>query len=720
MAEDDELLNEDTVPSPYVPNPQIQNNEPYIIPDPVDQALEIPEYGVSADRNPDSEGALIDLSKQARVDREALRSQAKPFLDALQSRPTRQAALERDRDLAQWMVDHPDTALLSQDDMPQIEAIKQHMPFWATLGGGARLPTIGQKFDATLEDTASFLTAGLGGISRSAYGLLQMGADAVGADSLANYAADKAEIGANLNAHLETVITDHNLDEAIQRQRQQAQWSSLSNLLGTDISAKDIGAAFVSMLPALAAAPFGIAGAAVAAAGQTTGGAYADLRERGESGGKAGAIALAEGFITGTLTKFIPGAERTLVNLLRSSTTPTATARALFAKALGRTAAGEFTEEGLDQFAQTLINDSTDTKNPKDWNFVLRHAVREGLKAGLIGGLVGGTVGFGGARQEAMLERAENFHKQNSELATLITGSKTATRSKVVMEELLQGNGMRGAMIHVTGEEVAPMLKGSSEQVQALAQLGITPETVQRARSSGGTIALTASQVHTAEAGIRDQILEIGRETPHSPNKAEVDQARTDGTKEIVTAEQKKIKEFSAELKKQEQRLVKEAAAAGGVDEKTVRAEHAPLFAMAKAMFLRNPLAAKSPIEFLKKIRYNKVGLTREEAMQAITDLAGPEGKTALSRVAFKDLGQLSGRFDALTGQLDVNEKALPDTVALAELVSTAKKSTIDLTGKTVSIPDATGSRATVDAEAAVSTLRQRANDARRLTDCLG
>ncbi len=403
MPEDDSVLNEDAggedQAPPFVPTPQLRSNEPYIIPDPVDQAMEIPQFGNSAGRSPETEGKLIDLSHQARVDREALRSQATPFLDELRSRPTRQAALEHDRDLAQWMVDHPDMAMVSQDDMPAIEAIKQHLPFWASLGAGAHIPTTKEKWDATIGDTASFLSTGLGQISRSAYGLLRMGADAVGADSLSNYAADQAEIGANLTAHIETLVTDHNLDEAIQRQRQQAQWSSLSHLLGTDISATDIGAAFVSMLPALAAAPFGIVGAAGAAAAQTTGGAYADLTERGDSGGKAGALAIVEGFITGALTRYIPGAERTLVDILRRSANPTKTARALFAKALGKTAAGEFTEEGLDQFAQTLINDSTDTKDPKNWNFVLRHAAREGLKAGLIGGLVGGTIGIGEARQ---------------------------------------------------------------------------------------------------------------------------------------------------------------------------------------------------------------------------------------------------------------------------------------------------------------------------------
>lgn len=693
-------------------------------PRPQDQAESTINAALDAKVVSEEEGRLLDLSKQTGIDRDTLRYQSMPHLSSLENLPTRTDVFNRQRDIAQWFVDNPVHAAIGHDDTAALENIKKSMPDWLATEQ-TRDPTgFLDRSAATLADFSSkSLVGGAGQVYRGAYGIVHAGADLFGADRLANFAADQSEIGNNLRSHVRAAVRGESLDNADQFNQQLERMNLLKMKIGSaELSAGDVGAGLVSIVPTLLAGPLGWGAILGAAGAQTFGGAYEDLKDRGDTGAKAGAIALVEGVITAALTHYIPGAEGAIRRMLASSTAKTVTARAIFAQAIGRPAAGEMLEEGLDQFAQTFLNDVTDTKNPKDFKTTLGHAVSESIKAGLIGGFTGGIFAVGEARHAAAVQQAINFHEQNSKLAAAVDQSQMGQRSKVAMNEFLQGQGMRAdSSVHITGEDAKALLSGGAEETRALANIGITVDSVEAARARGGSLAVRASDLMTSSPTVRDRILELGRQTPSSMNKVEADEAQKelDAHKGDVKEEKTRTAKFVKELRREQDRIIKQAVAATGQDEKTVRALHQPLFERAKVAFLRDPLAAKSPVEFLKKIQFNKKGMSREEAMQAITDLAGPNGKTALSKVNFKDLGQLSGRFDVLTGQLDVNDKALPDTVGLAEILSTAKAATLDIAGKTVTVPDAAGKRVSVDAAAAVGTLRQRVEAARRLAACL-
>ncbi len=695
-------------------------------PRPAVQAEGTINAALNAQVDPEQEGRLFDLSRKTGVDMGTLRMQSLPHLSALDNLPSRTDVFKRQSDIAQWLVDNPIHASIAQDDAAQLEHIKNSMPDWIQQDRQYHHDTIGERLTATGGDIGRALPAGLGQISRGVYGILRFGADAVGADQLAQYASEQAEIGDNLPTHIRQAVFGMSFDDAQREESGITRLNYLKAKIGsTEISAGDVGSGLVSILPTLAAGPLGWGAVLGAAGAQTFGGAYADLRDRGDSVSKAGAIGMVEGVITAALTHFIPGAEGAMRRMLQASASKTQAARAVFAKAMGATAAGEFTEEGLDQFAQTVLNESTDTKNPKDWQTVLGHAVSEGLKAGLIGGFTGGVFGHAEAHHEASVQAAHNFFEGNGKLAAAVDSSKMGQRSKVAMEEYLQSQGMRkGANVYFSAEDIKPMIGTSPEQTAALAELGLTADAVEAAKSRGGSLSVSASKFMTADPGTRTALLELARQKPSSLSEKEAKDAdkeselrAKDGVdpKKIETKKSK----FVQELNKQQVRIIKEAVAATGQDEKTVRALHQPLFEKAKAQFLRDPLAARSPIDFLKALRYNKKGMSREETMQAITDMAGPEGKTALSKVSFTDLGQLSGRFDALTGRLELNEKALPDTVSLAEIVASTKNSKLDLAGKTVHVPDQSGTRQAVDASAAVSTLQERVEAAHRLAACL-
>ena len=690
---------------------------PYDFVDPVVETEKDIDLGLAAGLVPEEEGRLLDLAKSTGKPLDLLRGQPKPILSALEGLPTRQAALAKDAELATWMRDNPRYAAMSHDDVTALAEIKALLPYWRDAAAQHHRATFGERIAATAQDGLRAPVVGIGQLSRGIYGLTRMGADWMGAEGVANWAADNADIGANLMAHIDSAATGASLDAARRAQEEVTRWNYLKVAIGdTTISAGDIGAGLVSLAPALLGGAFGIAGAAVAAGLQGAGGAYADTRERGDSVEKATGISMVSGIITGALTRFMPNAEHTIVGMLRQSVNPKATMRAIFARSLGKQAAGEMAEEAIDQFAQTILMAGTDTKNPKTWGEILSSATQEAVKAGLIGGAIGGLVGAGQAKQTAQVQRAVGFADQHAALAAAIDKSKTATRSKSMMQEFLQAHGMRDAAVHITGEDAAALLKSASaEERLALEGMGILPDSVDKLRSSGGSLQLTATQVHTADPAVRDKILEIAREEPSAPNRVEADELKP--AVEQQDEERKASEKFAADLRKQEDRLVAEVVKAGGVDAKAARESLALLFQGARTAFLRNPGAAQSPAEFLKRVRLNKRGgMSLEEARQAITDMAGEDGKTALSQVSFKDLGQLSGRFDALTGQLELNPQKLPDTVALADVVTTAKKSALKLEGRTVRVP---GQEGPVDAEPVVATLRKRVEAARRLLDCL-
>ncbi len=685
---------------------------------------------VDAEYDLDKEGKLLDLSQQSGVDVSVLRPQTNASLQYLKSLPTRADVLRQHTDIAKWMADNPEHGALAADSVESLEQIKNNMSFHEKLRKLAQEdyrrsnPTFGDRAEASAFEASSGFVSGLGAIAQSGFGMARMAADVAGADNAAQWAGDKARVWGDITATATASLTNGNFDDADRALAAARQLTYLKgSLLGSEISAGDVGGVLASTIPALVAGPFGWGALVTTAGAQTAGGAYQDLRERGESVGKAGTIALLEGTITGALTHFIPGLEGSIHRSLTASTSRTMAARSIFSLALGKTMASEMTEEGLDQFAQTILNEATDTKNPREWPDILNHAVREGIKAGLLGAISGGVFGVGEARHAAHVQTAANFREDMGKLAAALDKAPLAQRSKVAAESFLFAQGMKAdSVLHMTAEDMKPLMSGSPEQMRSLAALGITPEAVEKARSYGGSLQVQTSKVMTAEPGLREQLLDIGRQTASSLNSVEAKEEQKTLDEHKAEAKQKadESSKFIREVHAEEAKTVKSFAAAAGVDEQVMRKLHAPLFSSARTLSLTDPEAARSVLDMLKRWRVAKTGQTRDEIAQQIVDLAGPEGKTAMSQIHFSDLGQLSGRLDTLTGQFDLNAAKLPDAVSVGQLIKAAKgKGKLDLAGRTVHVQGEDGQLTQMDAESAVGTLRQRVEAARRLLACI-
>jgi hypothetical protein len=697
--------------------------------DPADGAEQVIRTATDAEVNPDEEGPLIDLSAKSGVPTDVLRAQSSPQRAMLDTLPTRADVFKRNHDIAQWIIDNPQYGSVAGQEAQQLEEIKKAMPDWLRRDNAQKVDTLWDRVAATAEGPIAGVVSGVGAIGKSLYGT-RASADAFfGNPEAEAQDLEQAEKAGNLGVYLARAVHGGDFAEAekLVAERQRLTYAKI-RVGDIEINEEDVVSSAVSLLPTALVASLGWPAILAAAAQQTQGSAYADFRARGDSQDKALGLSVAEGAITAALTRAIPGIEGSLQRMLSGSVSRTVAARAVFAKVVGKQVASEFAEEGLDQFAQTIISEASDTKNPQEWGAILSHAASQGLKAGLLGGFVGGLFGAGEARHMSRIQGALNFHESNTKLASALDNSAIGQRSTVASREFLQSQGMRqDSMVYVSGEDAKTVLGGDANTAQQLSELGVTQETVEAARSRGGSLAIRASDLMTSDPGIRDRILELARQSPKAMSKVEADaaqkelEAHKDEVKDLETKQSKFVKDLARE----EARATMRAAAAAGMDTKTARTLlTGSLFAFARSLYLRNPAAARAPIELLKSFQPIKRGLSRAEILQTITDLVGEDGKDALARVSVTDLGAATaGRSDVLTGQFEVNDKALPDSVSLGEMLLHRQEKTKSfeetLAGRTVSVADKSGKRSVVDAEAAVATIRQRAEAARRLAACL-
>jgi hypothetical protein len=682
--------------------------------DPVQAAEENIVLANDAGIDPSTVGKIQDLSEATSIDPSTLRSQTPSYLSSLEGKKTRTDVLRRRADLATWAAENPVAAQVAQNDMAKMEQIANLMPYWQQQAAQFHKTTTAEGVSASLKAIARAPGTALGSLGRSAYGLIQAGADYYGLDAVSEYAQDKASISANLNAYLNAAVAGTSLEEA---ERHQAQITARDLLhvtkLGLDLSPETILSTIYAMAPVFVGSAIGgVAGGVFAAGLQQAGSTYADAKDRGDPANKALLVATTSGLITALVTRLMPGVAGSFARTLAAAPSKSVAVKALFTQTLGKVAAEEFGEEALDQIGQTLLMELSDSTSTKGFSEILQKALAEGLNAGVIGGLTGATIGVGEARHHARQQAATNFHDQNVQLAKAIDASETAKQSKSIIRGFLQSNGMRDSKSHLTEEDAAPLLRTADAEGRiALAEAGLTEASLEAIKGTGSTIALDTARVHTLAPGLRDIIIENGRQTPHAPNKVELDQEA-----EQPQAPADDQKTFTAELRKQENRIVKELTQASGIDDATARAQFSTLAAFARSLFAADPLAARSPIDFLRKVRFNKGSLSQQGIRQIMVDMAGPEGKTALAGLTFKALGQASARYDALTGQLEIDDTVASDTIQVAEVLKHVEGSKLDLKGRTVTGPD--GSQ--VDAAEAVGTLRRKVESARRLAGCLG
>lgn len=671
--------------------------------------------GLSLGVKPDEEGRLLDLSRRSGMPVETIRGAPSTDVSDLLERDTRVRVLDKNERVARWMAENPNYASISHDDTDALDRITASADAWhRSFTAGA---TVGEKVKASLLEIPRGFSAGIGAIGQAGTGLLQMGAEAVGAEGVAADAAFRAKVLGDMNASLDQIFTGSSSQQAAEAQAKLNRDSYLATtILGRRVGLAEISSAVTSLAPGGLASVLtrGAAWAFAAAGGlQSAGGTYADLRADGVSGGEAGAKAVLSGAITAALTRYLgPNADKALGRILTAAKDPRATTRAILSQSVGKTAAGEATEEGIDQFLQSFL-----VKGGS-----LQDALADGIQAGLIGGLVGGGVGIGEARQAAIVAKAtqaSDFAQATQGLISQIDAAKTNERSKTVMQSFLQSASpeMAKANVFVDGESLMPIIQ-DIRAAQALEAAGITKTQIQQAAAAGSTVEIPMAKLVTdLPASVRDQILPFVRQSPGAMNVDEADKVKTEGDGPSEEASSKKAARV---IKAEESRILKEFKAAAKIDDETARTSLLPLFRGARSLFMNNPGA--DPTSLLKKISFKAgdVGAAQEtlaKIRQQIVDGAGPQGKTALSRISFATLPNgAAARVDVLTGLTTVNPQAAQAVGAIDGVLAQIRAVPgLDLQGKKVK----TGQGSEVDAEQAVATLRERASKAQRLMDCL-
>jgi hypothetical protein len=497
------------------------------------------------------------------------------------------------------------------------------------------------------------------------------------------------------------------------------QRENTASVLG--ITPGDVAGGFVSLAPTIAAgaatggALWAILGAAAL---QSSGSMYADLRERGDDYGSSTMKAITAGAITAALTRIFPTAERALAAMFKAAPSKTVAARTAFSKVLGARAAGEMSEEALDEFAQSLIRGDS-----------LAEAMEASMKAGLIGGIIGGTVGIGEARtahRAARIDGAEAFHQSVDGLVTALDGSKTMERSPEVMKAYLQSvrPELKNAPAVFSGEDLQLAMQ-DPQVAEDLAAAGITAEMVAAAATGGGVIRTTQEKVLVGlPAETREKIRPLMRESADAMSRPEAEMAKEEQTaaragSKIDEATKRTLKDIS----KERQRLIKELQTARGMAMTREDAAKVAEVAVQHAFTLstRNASGGEAALAQLRKLNFlGKENLTDAEVRHRVTKLAGKDGKTALHGIRLaRDLGAVAGRVDLLTGQVTINPDALVDQRQVDELLRQARGRTLDLQGRTVKVETEAGA-AEVDAGAAVGTIRDRTEKMNRLRECLG
>lgn len=686
-------------------------------------ADQIVREGVSLGVNPETEGKLIQASARTGLPRDVLRDHQDFQVEDLMQQDARVRAYRRNLGLSAWVAANPGYADVSRGDETALERVRHATSAWLDMARSA--PTTAEKWSRGIKEVGLGLSGGLAGLSRAGYGTLSWAADAIVA--LAGERPEDDPVSRVLRD-----LTDRSTVEqmradlgglSMDRARKDIDVVQRSGVgvtvPGTNIRVTlgDIAGGGVSLAPTLAAgAATGGALWAVlgAAAVQSAGGMYADLRERGDDVASASWKAALSGSITAALTAAFPSAEKGIAGLLRAAPDKKVAARLVFAKVLGERAAGEAGEESLDEFAQAIIRGDS-----------LGTAVEAGVKAGLIGGVLGASVGIGEARtahRTARAEGAEAFHKSVDSLVKEIDASKTMERSPEVMKSFLQASRpeLKNAPAVFAAEDLKPLMEDPTVAEHLLAA-GITKDAVDAAAESGGVVRSTQEKILLdLPAETREKVRPLMRESADAMSRPE-SEAALEETK--AARQQSEVDEEAKRtlrlIKKEQTRISKEIqkASRGAMVREDIQKHIDLLTQFAYTMATRDAAAGVTALSRLQKITFAPdENLTPAEVRQRITNLAGPEGKTALRGIRLAaDLGTVAGRVDLLTGQVTINPSALVDQRQVDQLLAQARGKTLDLAGKTITRQDGTE----VDAGAEVDTLRSRLESAQRLVDCL-
>jgi hypothetical protein len=684
--------------------------------------------GVALGTDPVAEGKLLDRSAATGIPVQQVREMPAVELDDLIQKDSRIRAYQRSAVLSRWVADNPHLGDISRGDELALERAQQATAEWYAALEANRVTT-SEKAAALVQVAGKGVAAGLSGLGRMAYGTLQAisddlaGENSASSQLYADLAASATGAPERLKAQLhgqtvESVMEDDARNAILNPAKVFARQGGFFNTeTGRfEVGIGDLTSGATSLLPTITAAALSggsTLAVSLAAGAQTFGSVYADLRERGMAADSAGGRALLTGAITGTLTRFFgPNVERTLAGMFAGTVPKAVASRAAFVKVLGKQIAAEMGEEGLDQFAQTLITGGT-----------LHDAVTEGVKAGMIGGVLGGAVGLRAAHLEAKVEGTLAYHDKLDGLVKAIDSTQLKTRSVEATKSFMQAVNPKFATAPAVFDaaELAPLLD-DQQVVEDLLKIGLTKEAILDAERTGSTISSTLSKVLIElPAATRDKLRPLLRESADAMSPVEAKAAKegakdaTPEQKTAVAAEAKKIrKEFAAERS----RILKEMKTASKAaltpeDAKKIRS----VLDQFAASMERNTAGAKSSLDTLRKVTFAPdEKLTPAEVRQRITDLAGPDGKTALGRIDLvESLGKAAARFDILTGRTAISPSALTDQRQVDAILADTGKEALDLAGRTLVV---NGQQ--VAAAEEVATLRQKLDNAVRLVECVG
>jgi len=267
-----------------------------------------------------------------------------------------------------------------------------------------------------------------------------------------------------------------------------------AELAGTGILANSltkVAGAGTSLLPALAGSVLTpgnpLLGSALAAAGQSGGGTYAEAFQAGTQQGKAESLAARDALkpavisaiITGALT--YGGGMNGVEGLFRSTTGREAVKTILRRKLveIGRDVGEEALEEGLDQLAQGVLAASTYNQNK-----TVPEILNEAFEAAWIGGALGGAVSAstGGADvanelyqgfrdKQAMAQsdaEIQGFQGATPEETTTVTQQAQVLRDIAQGAELGQFTDQQLAVVGLERNENGAIEQGSSKGVPAV------------------------------------------------------------------------------------------------------------------------------------------------------------------------------------------------------------------------------------------------------------
>ena len=717
--------------------------------DPIEDAENHIDAALASGLNPDEAGKAVDQAAQAGVPAPVASALGSGKLTALLEAENRRRIFARDQRLASWAATNPLYAALAHDDAGSLEGIGRTIDDMAR--HDSSLPHSGAAWAATVKAVPQGVAKGVGGLSRATLGILAATTEATteatrsafpgrggsgDAEAISNWMRDTAQGAGQLDIEARRLAGMDYMDakrasENVSNRNIVKMQTDLLGLLNhpVTVGSEELASGAVSMLPAVTVSALsgGSMLPLLAASGlQSAGGSYADLRDAGKGVGESSAKAALAGFITAGLMRVIPNAEHTLARTLANSPAPKLAARAAFAAAIGKTAAGEFTEEGLDQFLNALL---VQGKSIND-------AIGEGLQAGMVGLVLGGASGGAEARaakHKAMADAAATSYEAESKLCNQLDTSKLAERSKEAVRDYMQAaNPELAKQTAYFDPEVLHKAMEKPENEKALLDIGVTKAAVEAATKAGSSVQVKRLDLLAGlPPSLREELRPLARKTPDAMHaeEAKAVQEQLKKAPEDLDDEAKVRKEAAENLVAEERRIVKEAVQASGgrLDEKTARDLLTPLFSGARAIFTRNPGSGRVPISLLKRVAIikGKQSQTPEDIQaMAVRLFTEAGGKTAFGKLdlrAHLPTGVVA-RIDAVTGQRQVDMTQVggeEDVRAALAAASTEVVFKDHLEGKTVKVTDENGNAAEIDAKTAIKMVADRTEALRRLKLCL-